>query len=92
MTDYKQETRTSTLELLGNPEEYSGMPLSVGVTCGITTQLLLDSHPALTTLGVLALYSTAMCDPIRESLSRRASRWLRILSSLELSVLIYKEN
>ena len=41
------------------------MQLSVGATCGIATQLLLDGHPALTTPGVLAPYEKAICDPIR---------------------------
>ena len=60
-----QETFTSTLELFGDPERYSGMALSVGVTCGIATQLLLDGHPALTKPGVLAPYTKEICDPIR---------------------------
>lgn len=42
------------------------MALSVGVTCGVATQLLLDGHPALTKTGVLAPYSKEVCDPIRE--------------------------
>ncbi|KAA8613352.1 Saccharopine dehydrogenase [Pyrenophora tritici-repentis] len=31
------ETFTSTLELFGDPNRYSAMALSVGVTCGIAT-------------------------------------------------------
>jgi saccharopine dehydrogenase (NADP+, L-glutamate forming) len=42
------------------------MALSVGVTCGIATQLILDNHPALRKTGVLAPYTTEICDPIRE--------------------------
>lgn len=61
----KTDTFTSTLELLGNPEGYSGMSLSVGITCGIATQLLLDGNPALNIPGVLAPYKE-ICDPIRE--------------------------
>ncbi len=61
-----QETFTSTLELLGDPDRFSGMALSVGVTCGIATQLLLDNHPALRKPGVLAPYTTEICNPIRE--------------------------
>lgn len=60
-----QETLTSTLELLGDPNRYSAMALSVGVTCGIAAQLLLDDHPALTKPGVLAPYTKEICDPIR---------------------------
>jgi saccharopine dehydrogenase (NADP+, L-glutamate forming) len=42
------------------------MALSVGVTCGIATQLLMDNHPALRKPGVLAPYTKEICDPIRE--------------------------
>ena len=44
--------------------------LLVGVTCGIATQLLLDGHPALDTLGVLAQYEKKFCDPIRKGIER----------------------
>lgn len=57
---------TSTLELLGDPDGYSAMAKSVGVTCGIATQLLLDGHSALNRCGVLAPYTKDMCDPIRD--------------------------
>lgn len=46
------------------------MSKSVGVTCGIATQLLLNGHPALNTPGVLAPYEKEICDPIRELLER----------------------
>ncbi|MCJ1268275.1 hypothetical protein MMC22_008162 [Lobaria immixta] len=49
-------TFTSTLELLGDPKGYSGMSKSVGVTCGIAAQLLLDGHPALSTPGIITPY------------------------------------
>ncbi|MCJ1346192.1 hypothetical protein MMC31_004406 [Peltigera leucophlebia] len=62
------ETHTSTLELLGDPDGYSAMSKSVGVTCGIAAQLLLDGYPALNTHGVLAPYEKEICDPIREKL------------------------
>lgn len=65
-----QETRTSTLELLGDPNGYSGMAKSVGVTCGVATQLLLDGHPSLNTKGVLAPYTKEICDPIRALLCK----------------------
>jgi maleate cis-trans isomerase len=42
------------------------MSLSVGVACGISTQLLLDHYPALSKPGVLAPYTTDICDPIRD--------------------------
>jgi saccharopine dehydrogenase (NADP+, L-glutamate forming) len=60
---------TSTLELLGEPEGYSAMARSVGITCGIATQLLLDRHPAFTVPGIHAPYRKEMCDPIREALA-----------------------
>lgn len=46
------------------------MSKSVGVTCGIATQLLLDGHPAFTTPGVFAPYQKEICDPIRALLER----------------------
>ena len=46
------------------------MQFSVGVTCGIATQLLLDSHPAFSALGVLAPYEEAICDPLRDLLEK----------------------
>ena len=42
------------------------MAKSVGVTCGVATQLLLDGHKALNVPGVLAPYKKEICDPIRE--------------------------
>lgn len=65
-----QDTFTSTLELLGDPKGYSAMSKSVGVTCGVTTQLLLDGHPAFNTPGVIAPYQKDICDPIRALLER----------------------
>lgn len=52
-----QDTITSTLELLGDPHGYSGMSKSVGITCGIATQTLLDKHPAIAQPGVVAPYT-----------------------------------
>lgn len=46
------------------------MAFSVGATCGVATQLLLDGHPALNTPGILAPYKKEMCDPIRELVAR----------------------
>jgi len=55
---------TSTLELFGDPNRFPGMALSVGVTCGVATQLLLVNHPAIYKPGVLAPYTSEICDPI----------------------------
>jgi saccharopine dehydrogenase (NADP+, L-glutamate forming) len=49
---------------------YSAMALSVGVTCGVATQLLLDGHLALNVPGILAPYKKEICDPIREIVAR----------------------
>lgn len=68
--DGSKETSTCTLELYGDPEGYSGMAKSVGVTCGIATQLLLDGHKALNVPGVLAPYKTEICNPIRQLLEK----------------------
>lgn len=48
---------------------YSAMALSVGVTCGVATQLLLDGHLAHNVPGILAPYKE-ICDPIREIVAR----------------------
>ncbi|KAI9767926.1 MAG: hypothetical protein M1840_005419 [Geoglossum simile] len=69
-SDGKTDTLTSTLELLGDPKGYSAMAFSVGTTCGIATQLLLDGLPAFNTPGILAPYTKEICDPIREIAER----------------------
>ncbi|KAF7551740.1 hypothetical protein G7Z17_g4774 [Cylindrodendrum hubeiense] len=63
--DGSQNTITSTLELFGDPDGYSGMSKAVGVTCGIATQLVLDGFPPFNKTGVLAPYNREMCDAIR---------------------------
>ncbi|KIW34026.1 uncharacterized protein PV07_00828 [Cladophialophora immunda] len=59
------ETFTSTLALKGDPKGYSAMSKSVGVTCGVATQLLLDKHAGFTDPGLLAPYVPEICTPIR---------------------------
>ena len=44
------------------------MQRSVGITCGIATQSLLDGYSAFTKPGVQAPYEEAVCEPIRASL------------------------
>lgn len=56
------------MELFGDPAKYSGMSLSVGLTCGIATQLVLDRHVGFTTPGLLVPYTAEICSPIREKL------------------------
>jgi saccharopine dehydrogenase (NADP+, L-glutamate forming) len=46
------------------------MALSVGVTCGIATQLLIDRHPAVCKPGVRAPYTKDMCDIIRDRVKK----------------------
>ena len=67
--DGKTETFTSTLELLGEPNGYSGMSKSVGITCGIATQLLLDGSAGFNKPGLLAPHTAEICNPIRELLT-----------------------
>ncbi|KAF7316341.1 Saccharopine dehydrogenase [Mycena indigotica] len=62
--DGKQETITSTLEAYGTPGGHSAMALTVGIPCGIASQLVLDG--VIKTPGVHAPYSKDICDPIRE--------------------------
>jgi saccharopine dehydrogenase (NADP+, L-glutamate forming) len=53
------------LELLGEPDGYSAMAKSVGITCGIATQLVLDGHTAFSKPGIWAPYTSDLCDPLR---------------------------
>lgn len=71
-----QETFTSTLELLGDPNGYSGMAKSVGVTCGIATQLLMDRHPAVRKLGVQAPYTKDICDIVRDLVEKEGVKMI----------------
>ncbi|RGP79487.1 saccharopine dehydrogenase [Fusarium longipes] len=63
--DGSKDTTASTLELFEEPGGCSAMSKSVGVTCGVATQLLLDGHPAFNKPGVLAPYSRQICEPVR---------------------------
>ncbi|KAJ7487818.1 saccharopine dehydrogenase [Mycena latifolia] len=64
--DGREETIVTTLEAYGTPNGHSAMALTVGLPCGIATQLVLDG--VLCTPGVHAPYSKKICDPIREKL------------------------
>lgn len=63
-----QDILTSTLEAYGAPSGHSAMALTVGVPCGIATQLVLDG--VINQTGVQRPYSKEICDPIREILER----------------------
>ncbi|PVG02234.1 putative chimeric spermidine synthase/saccharopine reductase [Serendipita vermifera] len=64
----EEEIVTSTLEMYGIPGGHSAMAITVGVPCGIATQLVLDG--VINTPGVLAPYSKELCDPIIELLEK----------------------
>lgn len=55
------------------------MAKSVGVTCGIATQLILDGYKALNTPGVLAPYKKEICDPIRELVEKEGIKMVEKL-------------
>ena len=60
--DGSTEIRTSTLEAYGSPtgQGHSAMARTVGLPCGITTQLVLDGK--LNKPGVHAPYTKEVCD------------------------------
>ncbi|KAI8914463.1 Saccharopine dehydrogenase [Gorgonomyces haynaldii] len=64
----KKETRTSTGLWFGVPGGDSAMATTVGVPCGITTQLILDG--VITKKGVLAPMTRDLVDPIMQELER----------------------
>jgi len=64
--DGSEQTLTSTLERYGSPSGHSAMAVTVGIPCGIATQLVLDG--VFNTPGVHAPYTKEICDPIREIL------------------------
>ncbi|KAI0310968.1 saccharopine dehydrogenase [Amylostereum chailletii] len=66
--DGSEQILTSTLEAYGAPGGHSAMALTVGVPCGIATQLVLDG--VLNQTGVQAPYTKEICDPIREVLEK----------------------
>ncbi|RKU44552.1 hypothetical protein DL546_001685 [Coniochaeta pulveracea] len=66
--DGSEDIITSTMELFGEPDGHSAMAKSVGVTCGIATQMLLDGLAPLGQPGVLAPYNEEICRPLRAKL------------------------
>ena len=63
-----KQTLTSTLERYGSPAGHSAMAVTVGVPCGIATQLVLDG--VVNTPGVFAPYTKEICEPIRAVLEK----------------------
>ncbi|KAF9524772.1 Saccharopine dehydrogenase-domain-containing protein [Crepidotus variabilis] len=68
--DDSEEIRTSTLEAYGSPtgQGHSAMAKTVGVPCGIATQLVLDG--VLKEPGIHAPYSKEVCDLLRVQLEK----------------------
>jgi len=66
--DGREQTITSTLEAYGARGGHSAMALTVGLPCGIATQLVLDG--VLNQPGVQVPYTKDICDPIREILEK----------------------
>ncbi|PFH45620.1 hypothetical protein AMATHDRAFT_8912 [Amanita thiersii Skay4041] len=66
--DGTEQILTSTLEAYGARGGHSAMALTVGLPCGIATQLVLDG--VISKPGVHAPYTKELCDPIREILER----------------------
>lgn len=68
--DGSKEIRTSTLEAYGSPtgQGHSAMAKTVGLPCGIASQLVLDGK--LNKVGVHAPYTKDVCDLLRIELER----------------------
>ncbi|PWZ01727.1 putative chimeric spermidine synthase/saccharopine reductase [Testicularia cyperi] len=66
----EHKTLTSTLLDYGIPHGTSSMSKLVGLPCAVSTRLMLEGHPALTQVGILAPYSKEICDPIRLELEK----------------------
>ncbi|KAJ1919884.1 saccharopine dehydrogenase (NADP+, L-glutamate-forming) [Mycoemilia scoparia] len=62
--DGSSETRTATLLEFGDPNGHQAMAKTVGVPCGIATQLILDGK--LTKTGVIAPMSADIYEPLIE--------------------------
>lgn len=68
--DGKNQTRTSTFELFGDPNGYSAMARSTGITCGIAAQLMLEKHDAVAKPGVLRPYAPDLCSLMQTRLEQ----------------------
>ncbi|KAI9598555.1 Saccharopine dehydrogenase [Syncephalis fuscata] len=68
LADGTKQTRTSTLLAYGEPNGDTSMAKTVGVPCGIATQLILDG--VLKETGILAPMSSKINDPIIELLEK----------------------
>ncbi|KAJ1909381.1 saccharopine dehydrogenase (NADP+, L-glutamate-forming), partial [Tieghemiomyces parasiticus] len=68
LKDGSKQTRTSTLLEYGEPNGVMAMAKTVGVPCGIATQLILDGK--ITQTGVIAPMDPVINDPIMELLEK----------------------
>jgi saccharopine dehydrogenase-like NADP-dependent oxidoreductase len=68
--DGTTEIRTSTLEAYGSPtgQGHSAMARTVGLPCGIATQMVLDK--VLKETGVLVPYTEEVCQLLRVQLEK----------------------
>ena len=66
--DGSTEPRTATLLEYGNPNGYQAMAKTVGVPCGIATQLILDGK--LTIKGVIAPMTPEIYEPLIELIEK----------------------
>jgi len=62
----KTDIITATLEVYGDPSGHSAMARTVGIPCGIASQLVLDG--VINQVGVQRPYAKELCDPIRKIL------------------------
>ncbi|KAF9787757.1 saccharopine dehydrogenase [Thelephora terrestris] len=62
----KTDIITATLEVYGDPSGHSAMARTVGIPCGIASQLVLDG--VINQVGVQRPYTKELCDPIRKIL------------------------
>ncbi|KAL7745964.1 saccharopine dehydrogenase (NADP+, L-glutamate-forming) [Sorochytrium milnesiophthora] len=66
--DGRKETHTSTMVEFGQPGGASAMAKTVGVPCGVATQLILDG--VITEKGVLAPMQPHIVNPLMEALEK----------------------
>ncbi|KAJ2372240.1 saccharopine dehydrogenase (NADP+, L-glutamate-forming) [Coemansia sp. RSA 2607] len=64
--DGSTNTRTSVTLMYGEPDGFSAMAKTVGVPCGIATQLILDGK--ITATGVVAPMTPEIYQPIMDLL------------------------
>ena len=72
--------------MLGDSNGYSAMAKCVGVTCGISVQLL-DGHSAVKVPGVICPYTKEICEAIREKVEKEGSdEGLEVLRTIDCPI------